>query len=212
MNKVSVVVTTCNRDDLLEKTINSFTVSNNYPIDEYIFVNDCGNSIKELVESFKLENYKIINNNEKKGQLLSIDIGYSVVENEYIFHLEDDWMFDTKSEFIKDSLNILNNRENIHQVWIRHDYDNPHKVESMLQNIEGTLGFLVIDGFQGVWNGFSFNPGLRRKSDYCRMFPAGYGAFKDEKECAIHLKKFNYRAIRLNKTCCYHIGYGRSNY
>lgn len=212
MDKISVVVTTCGREDLLEKTIKSFNNANSHPIDEFIFINDGGENISHLVSTFNIKNFIVASNSEKRGQLHSIDLGYSIAKNNFIFHLEDDWMFDVEGNFLKDSVDILKNRQDIHQIWIRHDQDNPHKTEHELQDLNGVLGYYVIDGFQNVWNGFSFNPGLRRKDDYLKMFPDGYKAFKDEKECAIHLKKFNYKAFRLQETCCYHIGYGRSNY
>lgn len=212
MDNVSVVVTTCGREDLLEKTIKSFNNANSYPIDEFIFINDGGKDISYLVSTFNIKNFVVVSNTEKRGQLYSIDLGYSIAKNNFIFHLEDDWMFDVEGNFLKDSVDILKNRQDIHQVWIRHDQDNPHKTEQVLQDINGVLGYFVIDGFQNAWNGFSFNPGLRRKDDYLKMFPDGYKAFKDEKECAIYLRKFNYKVIRLKETYCHHIGYARSNY
>ena len=55
MDKISVVVTTCGREDLLEKTIKSFNNANSHPIDEFIFINDGGENISHLVSTFNIK-------------------------------------------------------------------------------------------------------------------------------------------------------------
>ena len=40
--EVSVVVTSCNRPDLLEKTLDSFNDFNTYPIKKFIVIDDSG--------------------------------------------------------------------------------------------------------------------------------------------------------------------------
>ena len=40
---ITFTITSCNRIDLLEKTLNSFTSINNYEIDEFIMSDDSGN-------------------------------------------------------------------------------------------------------------------------------------------------------------------------
>ena len=40
---ITFTITSCNRIDLLENTLNSFTSINNYEIDEFIMSDDSGN-------------------------------------------------------------------------------------------------------------------------------------------------------------------------
>jgi len=211
MTPISVVLTSCGRHDLLDQTIVSFNNTNTYPIDEFIIINDSGKDEDfDYLRKKYTPNFKIIHNNKQLGQLKTIDKAYDFANNFYIFHLEDDWLFEEKNYYIENSLSILDNNYDIHQVWLRHEYDNPHKCKTEEIDLDGVKAFEVERNYQDVWNGFSFNPGLRRKTDYNTMFPNGYSEFADEKECAIQSAKFDYKVIRLKNTTCRHLGYGRS--
>ena len=103
MSDVTVVITSCNRIDLLKKTIESFLDYNTYPIHEFIIVEDSGiKSVNsDLIKTYPDFNW--INSGVNEGQILSIDKAYSRVKTKYIFHLEDDWET-YKDGFIKDSI------------------------------------------------------------------------------------------------------------
>ena len=72
----------------------------------------------------------------------------------------------------------------------------------------------------GGWCGFSGNPGLRRKSDYMKMFPNGLAEFivpnkpivLTEHNCNLNAGKQGYRAAILMNDACHHIGYGKSTH
>lgn len=212
-SKVSFTLTSCNRFDLLEKTIKSFLKLNIYPIFEYIISDDSGSTemyekIKNLVDN----RFKIIHNKTKLGLSKSLDNLFNEVQSDYIFHCEDDWFFDKNPMFISESIEILNENPQIHQVNVRHEYDNPHKsINNLLQTKKGTSYRLMNQHFSSmpnqIWNGYSWNPGLRRKTDYLKMFPNGVSHFGDEYNCCEHSKKFDYVTAILENTSCYHIGY-----
>jgi hypothetical protein len=104
---VTVVITSCGRWDLLEKTLYSFTACNTYPIDRYILIEDSG---KAEMKDKIMEKYPFIDvvlNEVPIGQIASIDTAYQMVTTPYIFHLEDDWHFHTEGDFIKESIDIL---------------------------------------------------------------------------------------------------------
>ena len=72
MEKVTFVLTSCGRLDLLEQTLNSFLRYNNYPIERYIIVEDSADievyeKCKELNERFG-NIFEFIFNEEKLGQ------------------------------------------------------------------------------------------------------------------------------------------------
>jgi hypothetical protein len=194
---VTVVITSCGRWDLLEKTLYSFTACNTYPIDRYILIEDSG---KAEMKDKIMEKYPFIDvvlNEVPIGQIASIDTAYQMVTTPYIFHLEDDWHFHTEGDFIKESIDILERHGACLQVWIRDNEDNPHKATKVIPEWEG-------------WNGFSFNPGLRRLADYHEIAP--YSKWKDEKGIDEEYKKLGYFSVILPETYCYHIGYNRSHY
>jgi GT2 family glycosyltransferase len=213
---ISFTITSCNRLDLLEKTISSFKSVNSYKIDEYIICDDSGS--KQISDSIKdkySDEFTIIQNEKQLGLSSSLDNLFKSVNNEYIFHCEDDWFFDSNPNLLKDSLDILEEFDNIHQIYVRHQYNNPHPQIGEVLTTKTGVGFKLIDqnfitSQTHNWNGFSWNPGLRRKSDYLKMFPKGFSEFGDEYNCANHTRKYNYQSAILLNTSCYHIGHKRT--
>jgi GT2 family glycosyltransferase len=120
MNKqVTVVITTCGRTDLLEKTLISFYKFNTYPINKVVIVEDSGISQNfETVKTIVQDNLEIIVNETNEGQIPSIDKAYATVETDYIFHCEEDWEF-FHSGFIEKSFEILDQDSKIFTVWLR---------------------------------------------------------------------------------------------
>ena len=117
---VAVVITSCNRFDLLEKTLDSFFKFNTYPLNQIIIIEDSDKNLKvnTLIKKYKQHNITLIINNKRIGQLNSIHKAYSCVNSDYIFHCEDDWEF-FEYGFIEKSLNILSKDRKILSVWLR---------------------------------------------------------------------------------------------
>lgn len=122
MQKITLVLTSCGRLDLLEKTLDSFFEFNTYPIHQFIITEDSTdqNIFDQCITLNKKYDNKLefIFNKEKLGQTKSIDLAYSTIKTPYIFHLEDDWEF-YKPNFIEDSIKLLESRPDILQAWIR---------------------------------------------------------------------------------------------
>ena len=208
-DKITVILTHYKRLDLLQQTIDSFTCTNMYPIDEFIIIDDSAEKYynEEVIRLYGNIANIIINENNL-GQKRSIDKLIDACNNEYIFHLEEDWLFDGKSKkYIENSLLILKNKPEIHQVHVRHHNDCVHPVIGDVQYINDVSYKFLDPNFRDAWNGFSFNPGLRRKSDINKMFPNGLEEFEDELQAALHTRQFDYRAVRLEDTVCRHIGW-----
>ena len=210
---VTFTITSCNRLDLLKLTLDSFLNLNTYPIDEFIISDDSADhNVYEKIVDIVGPKFKIIRNESRLGLSKSLDNLFTLAKNEYIFHCEDDWFFEGNPNFISESLEILENFKNIHQVSIRHQSDNPHKITGKILKTKNNVRYSLLEQqFTTIpgqtWNGYSWNPGLRRKSDYLRMFPIGLSFFGDEYMCCDHTKKFNYLSANLEYTSCYHIGY-----
>ena len=75
---VTLVITSCGRLDLLEKTIISFFKFNTYPIFECIIVEDSG-TVTDLnfLKKYISVPCKFLINEKNIGQILSIDKAYS---------------------------------------------------------------------------------------------------------------------------------------
>lgn len=141
------------------------------------------------------------------GQVKSIDIAYSHVKTPLIFHLEDDWEF-YEPGFIEYSLEILNSYPFIFTVWLRaHNDVMGHPLEDVAQ-----LPFkLARLNYGKVSHGFSWNPGLRRLTDYMLIESYSKNA-PSEAAASIWYMKRGFRAAICSKVSGYvrHIGWERS--
>jgi len=181
---VSVVVTSFNRFEFLKQTIDSFLNLNIYPINQFIIIEDsCNFEMKNKILNYYNDKVQLIFNETNLTQPRSIDLAYSKVISDYIFHSEDDYIYNGNKNFIQDSIDILEERKDIHQIWIR------HKLDMDLQfSVNAVDNFILDDkiletltkvqykniNYHFDWCGFSWNPGLRRTIDWKTMFPNGF--------------------------------------
>jgi len=198
-NKVCAVLTSCGRLDLLKDTLNSFILNNTYYIEKFIIIEDSGDKeIGEELIKLNEEKYKsmftIVLNEKQIGQTASIDKAYGMIKDEcdYIFHCENDWLF-YKRGFIEDSIKVLESQPKVLQAWIRPKNDGIlNQIEDKVYTLPGgvqvrrvfpvnySTGQINEDGTPRIvknYMGFSFNPGLKRVSDYKLI-----GSYKSKNE------------------------------
>lgn len=164
---ITVVLTSCGRPDLLERTIASFDKFNTAPIARKFIVEDGG---ADFMSGIRKDGWHVVctRNDEGKrvGQIMAIDVAYSFVKTPYIFHLEDDWQFYAPG-FIERSLQVLESEPKCITVWLRHPADtNGHPVKPY----HNEFGLMKLST-NYKWKGFTFNPGLRRLADYKLLAP-----------------------------------------
>ena len=163
-SNVTVILTSCNRFDLLRKTIDSFILHNTYHIAAFYVYEDSGNGIPiELKKLYPFITW--IEPRERKGQIYALDVLWGKVETEYAFTCEDDWEF-LKPEFIEKSMEILQTDEKILQVWLQ-----PLE-ENNVHPIKWQSGYGILSAGK-LWSGIRFNPALKRKADYDLIAPFG---------------------------------------
>ena len=217
-DSVTVVCTSFNRPDLLDRTLHSFLYFNTYPISEFIVQDDsgvigCNDHLKEAYP-----NVQFRYNEKRIGQIRSIDAAYATVKTPYIFHMEEDWQF-YRSGFIEASLDILKDRGNIICVWLRAENDtNGHPLESAtIRAGESTNYRVAITRHARVWHGFTFNPSLRRLSDwkehrgYSRLatFVSAQPWFSESKIGQYYMRKGFKAAVICGEGFVKHIGDNR---
>lgn len=207
MKEVTVIITDNNRVDILRKTLISFFEMNTYPIKEFHLHNDgTDRFFKQIVSEFPNINFYF--SGKTIGYAASLDFLLNKVTTEYVMNLESDWLFYQNPGFIEKSMKILEENTYINQVWIRDSMDHNHPLLDPVE-ISGIRVREVKYGYRRHWNGWSLNPSLRRMSDLKKFFPNGLSEIKDEIDQAIHLAKFNYKAVSLVESSIKHIGYGR---
>jgi len=168
---VTVVVTSCGRQDLLVQTLDSLLKYNTYPHCEYVVIEDGdGAANHELAERYRDRRFRWLETGKQVGQVATIDAAYAVVESDYIFHCEDDWEFSAPG-FIEKSMSVLERNPSVLQVWLRSlDDTNDHPVMAPILHAEDVPYRLLQPEYDagrwGSWHGFSWNPGLRRRREY----------------------------------------------
>ena len=233
---VTVCVTSYNRFELLRQTIDSFLSLNTYPIERFLVVEDSANlEMWDTITKEYGDTIELMFNEVNLGQPQSIDKAYRTITTDYIYHTEDDYLYVGNPSFIQDSISILEERLDVHQVWLRH-----------LENYLVSHGPAALHGEEGIrlfedevrltstqvpyrmlrvphwgnWCGFSWNPGLRRTRDYRRLFPAGYAAhvqpdkigFQAEYHCNLHAMENGYRAALMINGACNNVGHEASTF
>ena len=164
MEDVTAVINSCGRFDLLEETLDSFFEFNTYPIKKIIITEDSteGKKLEKLISKYKdkKQNFQLIVNETRLGQLKSIDKAYREIDTKYIFHCEDDWKF-FKKGFIEKSIKLLEEDEKILIVGLRSKKDFP-------KNFFFDKDYISKSG-EHYYNVkeeiFTYNPALRRKKD-----------------------------------------------
>jgi hypothetical protein len=168
--EVGVVVTSCGRQDLLEQTLDSFFAWNTAPIARFIIVEDGhGGANAPLMRKYRERQIDWLATEKHVGQIAAIDFAYQRLDTPFIFHLEDDWEF-YRPGFIEKSMALLEELPDCLQVWIRALNDtNQHPLALERHELARIPYRRLETGYQGIWHGFSFNPGLRRLADYRRL-------------------------------------------
>lgn len=215
-SQVTIVITSCGRFELLEKTLTSLDEFNNHPVYQIIITEDSGDErVREFIPSSWQAHTKILLNKPKLGQIRSIDLAYSHVTTPYIFHCEDDWEF-YRNHFIEDSLALLENNSDIVQVGLRsYFYDlriHYAFLEKPIYHHSESVSYFTLSSQNQKQQGFGFNPGLRRLVDYQKFAP--FDQFENHPDGAeSHLSqayaKLGMRTVYLSSDAVSHIGWGQ---
>jgi hypothetical protein len=166
---ITFVLTSCARFDLLEGTLASFLAYNTAPIDKYVVIEDSGDRrVHDVVGKFGVP-MTVIVNDPPLGQIAAIDRAYASVATPYIFHCEDDWRF-FRSGFIEESLILLKHDPSATGAICRRPGQTPGTTlvfdTCPVRSIANVRYRRPHPWLVPHYLGYSFNPGLRRLSDY----------------------------------------------
>ena len=209
-SNVTLVITSCGRFEYLKQTLESFISYNTYPVREIIITEDSGDeSVRNYLPESVRDHVQLIINKPRLGQIKSIDLAYSKVGTDYIFHCEDDWSF-YRPGFIEDSMKVMGTDVKMIQVWLRsfhHDIaiHSPYHFLKERKQIDDVY-YYPLGSEKEDWQGFSFNPGLKRVFDY-RLIES-YSSFPSEKELSRHYAQLGYFAAILENDAVLHTGFG----
>ncbi len=208
-NDITCVVTSCGRFEYLDATLNSFLNKADLIPSKFIIIDNSGDRrVLKYNQKTSPIDFKVILNETNIGQVASIDKAYSLVETPYIFHLEDDWQF-YNTGFMSKSLDVLESRPDIVNINLRRRFSGIRGSMHPLDKIDivtpgGTKYHEYQTGFLGMWHGFSWNPGLRRLSDYKLI--GNYKQHVNEEGVGKFYFENGFKSACLEETYCEHIG------
>ena len=206
-DKMSFVLTSCGRFDLLDRTLESFFKYNDYPFENiYLTEDSVDKSVYKKIQKKWGKKLDLLFNEKKKGQISTIVEAYKLVKTPYIFHCEDDWIY-TRKNFIQDSLKILEYDNKIIQVWLE-SQESASRLDVFeygpLKKYKG-IGFREVYCKEGwEWGYFSFRPGVKRMKDYNLI--GGYEKFKNELDIGVCYKKHGFYTVIIENPAVEDIG------
>lgn len=233
--KVVFSITCCKRYDLFEQTINSFIncCTDFAKIDYWLLVDDnSSNEDREKMEKNYPFFHFIHKTPEEKGHWISMnkirDLFLAKSKAQYLIHMEDDFHFVQKRNYVEDAITVLNDNPMYGQLLFNKNYsevelsqryipggipktvksvrylihehykDNSPEYQQFLQRYQGY-------GTNGYWPHFSFRPSVIKRSVY-----EDVGVFSNtahfERQYANEYDSLNYKSTFLDTFCCIHIG------
>lgn len=217
MEPYTVALTSCGRFDLLQRTLASLLPRLEGPLEKILIIEDSGNDdVMNVVGQFSdtAVNMEVIVNPVPLGQIESIDLLYSKVETEWIFHCEDDWEF-FGDGFIPASFALLKAIDSITFVNPRDPGDHRPGFclpETFVQPTSvSSVHYRIVDPeVAGGVAGLGFNPGLRRMRDYkITGTYSSFGAIASERHVGELLVDMGFRVAHLAQPAVRHLGGGR---
>ncbi|WP_068086553.1 glycosyltransferase [Polycladidibacter stylochi] len=204
---IALCITSCGRKNVLEKTLDSFMPYHSGSFSEKYLVEDAGSVDIAQYMKKAYPDVKVLLNNEQLGQMKSIDKMYSLVKSEYIFHGEDDWLFEAKNT-INECFEVLAAEPMVSVVCVRKLSDLQEKFQRncIRKEVNGVKYALMPLDIHPEWLSFSFNPGLVRKKLWDKYGP--YEKYKTEERISIVMKREGLMVAFLDPGYCHHIGDG----
>lgn len=190
-------ITSCGRPDLLQKTIESL------PNDLDIIVHEDSNPVVLPYDNTIWE-IKTLIETRGIGQHASIELFLRGCNEKYVLFCEDDWIFDNSYDWIKKSIEIMENDSQIVKVLCRKD--SPHPCIHDQDGFGYIKPWIGPDGIN--WSGFSWNPGVTRVDILKKFIPFP----RWEQELASNIYKNGYKVAELSNKIYTHIGDGRSTH
>lgn len=213
-NNVTLFITSCGRPKLLEQTLRSFVKYNTYPIFEVILCEDSGiNGIADFAKDILPYPIIFCYNENRIGQMKTIEKYTKLIKTDYVFHLEDDYEFFDYG-FIELSFKILNSDPKISQVLLEDEQHTFPKVD-----IGNSLCFKLMTNHpheknanngDGPLTVFSWRPSLKKIEIQKLRMP--YKEWDDEYTILLEINKLGYYSVitknQINKRLgfCTHIG------
>ncbi|OYU30404.1 MAG: hypothetical protein CFE39_13685 [Comamonadaceae bacterium PBBC2] len=207
-HEITLCLTIGNRPEPLEKTLLSLL-----PMIEFqhiIAINDFRDAPTNEMFLKMCPQGTLINLHKQVGHHQAVDAMYKLVKTKYVFHCEDDWLFEGDIP-VEPVLNLLQSKPEISEVCLRKVEDIPMNEEeaSKILTCEGSgLTYKRLDPMHEQWHGYTFNPHIASLDNWNRL--GGFHQFKKERHVSRHMRSWGQHVAYLTPGHCSHIGDGIS--
>jgi GR25 family glycosyltransferase involved in LPS biosynthesis len=219
-NRVLLSFTSCKRLDLFTETVNS--ILNHWEdINEidYWFCVDDNSSIEDrekMTSQYPFINF-YMKKPEEKGHRISMNIIWNKLNEmkpKYWIHIEDDFLFYIKGQYIKNSIKFLESQTVIKQVLFNRAYAETIEDLNMRGYTPVSKGFVVhdhsTDSFSyrncHYWPHYSFRPGIVETSVILELGNYDSNNTFFEMDYAYKWINSGYKTGFFDLVCCRHIG------
>jgi len=218
---VKVFITSCNRFDLLQRTVKSLVDKQQYKISEIVIHEDgVGGNVPRMYHGSIPLTVKYTNG---IGQHASIEKFLNENNDKYFLGCEDDWEFNNHYDWISDSLRVMQHDESIIKVLCRADSIHPCVHDKFVSCIDDEYTYCGKPSIATKqikygelkkwrttcdWYGFSWNCGVTRADLLKQFMPFG----KYEQDVVFDVFKAGYKTVELEKKVYKHIGENRSTH
>ena len=209
---ITLCVTSCDRHELLRATLESFFAQTDIQPQQIVIYEDSATPMPEWMTAWEWKRrqpFQWLSDGERKGQAYACARLIREIKHDWVFWLEDDWLFQKGSgPFIRESMAILDSIPEIIKVSLRGDTGwHPLEVSGHIR--------IAQPYWRGVWGGWAWNPGLSRSSDVKALLPdlapqIGQDVLKHEEALSKKLLDEGRRIADLGRPIVTHIGGGRS--
>ena len=204
MEQVTLCLTIGKRPDLLKRTLDSLL--HRIEFSKIIAINDFRDEATNAMFKAICPDGHLISLDHQLGHHAAVDFMYARVNTPYVFHCEDDWLFDTSID-LNSTIKLLESDPCISQVCLRKisDFNFLESDQTRILEVPHTNGpYFRLDPLHPQWHGYTFNPHLA-KIDMWKTL-GGFHRFKKERHVSRHLRSEGRFSAYISPGSCQHIG------
>ena len=129
MNKISLVVITDGRQSCIEQTIERFNEIINYSFFEKLIINDSGDPRYHDFLVNRFPEFDVVSHEQRRGLAGAVQSAWSSVnpEVDYVFHLEDDFVFNKSIDIAHMSFLLRTNPQLVQMALVRASVNPPEE-------------------------------------------------------------------------------------
>jgi len=129
MNKISLVVITDGRQSCIEQTIDRFNEVINYSFFEKLIINDSGDPRYHDFLVNRFPEFNVVSHEQRRGLAGAVQSAWSSVnpEIDYVFHLEDDFLFNKSIDIAHMSFLLKTNPQLVQMALVRASVNPPEE-------------------------------------------------------------------------------------